>query len=165
MSFRQARSLAALVLCALPIACGDGGGEPREQSTAKAGEESSAKVSLIRPVYPRCGVEGFPKPRVQSDVIAKRNAQYWTLSYVLSQAPTKTAPNAILIVEFAPQLPRRTPRDLPRIRIGNRVVFFRLPDRKIPTYTAQLKTSRARYVIIADGRDTGWVKRLVSCLP
>lgn len=159
---RSVRIYCTAGLATLTLLAGCGGDDGKQAASKRS------NVNLDRPVYPRCGVEGFPKPRVESKTSPDRNARFWSLSYLLT-APKPgyppTAPRTLLIVEFSSALPRHKLPGIPEVRIAGRLVSFHTPDKKLPTYSAQWKTRRARYAVIADGSDTKRVKRLIACMP
>jgi hypothetical protein len=162
-------SCAALALGAwLLVGCGDDGDDKTGKANAKAGK--SAPGQLERPVHARCGTEGFARPKVAQVPSDGVGGPVWSLQYVrrgtAGQPPVEGQTTLVLVVESSPaiKLPKPT-AVLKEQVIGGRRIYFAPPAGKVTVFTAQWKTTRAVYSLVANGKQTTTVKRFIACMP
>lgn len=148
-------------LCAtLLVGCGDDGDRDARR---KSERRSTAAQTLDRPVYPRCGTEGFGKPRVKRLRFSESNRAAWSLRYA-RPGTARRRPQQILLVEFSPSSPaaEKAPGAREVVISGRRVTMTR-PNPRVST--AQWKARRAVYSAIATGNAESVLRRFIACLP
>jgi len=155
-------ALAALSVCAWSAGC--------ESGAAPKAKTSGAGGGLTRPLYPRCATTGFAKPvvtRLESD--QRGSGATWSLQYRVARSSAARAAGRtmnVVVVEASPAS-RAAPANpgSRAISIAGRGVTVHAPVTSHTAFTAQWKTPRANYAMVADGEGMSTIGRFVACLP
>jgi hypothetical protein len=159
---RRISCFAVVGVCLLAACGNDEGGDDKGAS--------ATDDKLDRPVYPRCGTDGFAKPTVQELESPGVDGHVWSVRYTrrgsANQAPQPGQTTSLLVVESPPAtaLPKN-PGLLKEQVIADRRVLFASPTPKSRVFAAQWKTKRAFYSLLANGKQETTVKRFIACLP
>jgi hypothetical protein len=131
-----------------------------------AGCGSSGPSDLARPVLATCGVSAFNPAQVQPTK-DRKGGKAWRVSYLLrkGQKIGRGTATTILILETTSSLPRGHIKGGHDQTIAGRSVSVHPPDPTFQGYAGQWKTSRARYVVIANNGSRSALRRMVACLP
>lgn len=152
---RRTAALAVAAGCLLVAGCGGGNSKPGE-------------AGLARPVYPRCVPGKFAKPR-SMPVKGPNGGRAWQVAYLYppppAAPPLRGQTTNVLIAEQSPELSRGRIRQGTEMVIAGRHVSFHRPDSRGPVFAAQWKTSRARYVVLANGSRDATLRGFIRCLP
>lgn len=134
---------------------------------ASKGTTEMSNRALKGPIHPRCGTAGFAKPRIRRLESSPKQGPTWSLNYTRSTSARRGQTNTVVLVEVNPSVPRAKDRN-PKVRnitVAGRRVAFREPDSSVSVYSAQWRTRRAHYSLIATGRESRTIKRFIACLP
>jgi hypothetical protein len=156
------RGTTTIALLAATIAVsGCGNDKPKSNANTNA----KAASTLPRPIPAPCAAPQFAPPRITH---ARPNV--WSLQYTRTKPPPPSqqgASRTILLVEFPPASPHRAnfaPHAKQATIAGHRVSVQDLSS-KTPFYSAQWKTQKALYTMVADGTNPTAVKQFIACLP
>lgn len=131
---------------------------------------AAAGGGLARPLYPRCGTTGFARPVVtRLDSGGERGGSTWSLQFNRAQPaarPRADQTTTVVVVESGPAnfAPERGPGVRTHVIAGRRL-SVRPPLQPGGSFTARLKTSRASYAVLANGKGMDAIRRFVPCLP
>lgn len=158
------------VLCtSLTLAAGCGGGENAADKSTPAKNPSgraSADRGLPAPIEPTCGLDGFKKSRVMPMTSGPEKTRAWSLEYARARPSRRAGETTTLVlVEVAPApLPAREP-GVRVLDVSGRRVQLRPPANPGGFFSAQWRTSRALYSMLANGTGTQTLRRVIGCLP
>jgi hypothetical protein len=144
---------------------------PRQPTTTASATTTTTAAApagaagLAKPVYPRCGVKRFTKP-VTAPLVADGGAQYWRILYQVPVTAPRVAdlPSQLTIVEQAPNGRRGSLQGGREIVVAGHKVSLRPATKKTPSNVAQWKTSKAKYILLADG-SIAQLRRVIACFP
>jgi hypothetical protein len=122
---------------------------------------------LARPVYARCGTAGFE--RHLSPATGPNNGRAWQVGYRPTRGLLKRArpgdTTLVVVIEQSPALVRGRVQGGQETVLAGRSISLRPPVGQSQVYVAQWKTSRARYIVLANGGSTKKLEQFVRCLP
>ncbi|MDQ4040601.1 MAG: hypothetical protein M3141_02490 [Actinomycetota bacterium] len=147
--------MAVLAACAAVAGCG-GGDDDKD-----APPENPR--TLKRPILAPCAAPDYARPR-----ITRAQPSVWSLQYTRVKPPRRReagASKTILLVEYPPAAPRSRKFAGKPVTLAGRRVTYNDPSSKSPFYTAQWRTKRALYTLLADGTHPAAVRRFIGCLP
>lgn len=152
------------------VGCGDDEDKKKSKSESAAKAAQVNKKGLPKAILPTCGVKQFPpKPQVRS-VPTPDGGHVWSIGYTMDASrAAKLKPGAstsIVIIEYPPAGPAAA-KGAKFQTIAGRRVAFSSPGKKqkVGAFTAQWKTDRARYTVLANGRDPSTIKGIIPCMP
>jgi hypothetical protein len=151
---RSILRIAVLAACAAVAGCGGGDDKDTPPENPR---------TLKRPILAPCAAPDFAKPR-----ITRAQTSVWSLQYTRVKKPPRRetgASRTVLLVEYPPAAPRSRKFGGKQVRLAGRRVAYNDPSGKSPFYTAQWRTKRALYTLLADGTHPAAVKRFIGCLP
>jgi hypothetical protein len=143
----------ASVSCVALAGCG--GGHSSTEPTAK----------LARAIYPSCGVDKFRTPTTGPAV---GRAGGWEVVYQFPVKPPRPPrPGETTVVDLVEEPPvahRVRLKGGHDVTIAGRQVSL-VPGQGFKSSVAEWTTTRARYIIIANGNKDDTYKRVIGCLP
>ncbi len=164
--FRTGPASSAILLAAFALVAGCADDKDDGEGARKTSTSPKAAAGLPGPIHPRCGTEGFAKPRVRRIPGEPPAGSLWSLSYTRTRPARAGEANTILLTQASPKSPRpSTNRPTTSRNIAGHRVTYSRPTKRHPFASANWKTRRATYAVITTGAGTTTVDELIRCLP